>query len=41
MPVKKKVKKNLSKKLSSSTFDPIEKTINILEEKTMWQKFGL
>ncbi len=31
----------LAKKLSSSTFDPIEKTINILEEKTMWQKFGL
>ena len=31
----------LAKKLSSSISNPIEKTINTLEEKSMWQKFGL
>ena len=31
----------LAKKLSSSISDPIEKIINSLEEKSMWQKFGL
>ena len=31
----------LAKKLSSSISDPLEKIINILEEKSMWQKFGL
>ncbi len=31
----------LAKKLSSSISDPLEKIVNILEEKSMWQKFGL
>ncbi len=31
----------LAKKLSSSVMDPIERVINSLEEKTMWQRFGL
>ena len=31
----------LAKKLSSSFNDPFEKMINTLEEKSMWQKFGL
>ena len=31
----------LAKKLSASISDPLEKIINILEEKSMWQKFGL
>ena len=31
----------LAKKLSSSSSDPFEKIINNLEEKSMWQRFGL
>ena len=31
----------IARKLSSSTQDPIEKLANIIEEKSMWQKFGL
>ena len=31
----------LAKKLSSSISDPLDKIINNLEEKSMWQKFGL
>ncbi len=31
----------IAKKLSSSISDPIDSFINILEEKSMWQKFGL
>ena len=31
----------LARKLSSSTQDPVEKITNIIEEKSMWQKFGL
>ena len=31
----------IDKKLSSSMQDPIEKFTNLLEEKSMWQKFGL
>jgi len=31
----------LARKLSSSTQDPVEKIANIIEEKSMWQKFGL
>ena len=31
----------LAKKLSSSITDPVEKIISQLEEKSMWQKFGL
>ena len=31
----------LAKKLSSSISDPVEKIISALEEKSMWQKFGL
>ena len=31
----------IAKRLSSSTQDPIEKLANIIEEKSMWQKFGL
>ncbi len=31
----------LAKKLSSSNLDPIDKIMNTLEEKSMWQKFGL
>ena len=31
----------LARKLSSSVQDPIEKITNIIEEKSMWQKFGL
>ena len=31
----------LAKKLSSSISDPVDKIISALEEKSMWQKFGL
>ena len=31
----------IARKLSSSIQDPIEKLANIIEEKSMWQKFGL
>ena len=31
----------LARKLSSSTQDPFENIANIIEEKSMWQKFGL
>jgi len=31
----------LAKKLSSSISDPLDKIVNNLEEKSMWQKFGL
>ena len=31
----------IARKLSSSTHDPIEKLVNIIEEKSMWQRFGL
>ena len=31
----------LAKKLSSSVSDPVDKIISALEEKSMWQKFGL
>jgi len=31
----------IAKKLSSSIQDPVESLANILEEKSMWQKFGL
>ena len=31
----------LAKKLSSSISDPLDKIINNLEEKSMWQRFGL
>jgi len=31
----------IAKKLSSSIKDPIDSFVNILEEKSMWQKFGL
>jgi len=31
----------LAKKLSSSVLDPIDKIISTIEEKSMWQKFGL
>ena len=31
----------LAKKLSSSIQDPFERIVSILEEKSMWQKFGL
>ena len=31
----------LAKKLSSSIQDPVDSLANILEEKSMWQKFGL
>ena len=31
----------IAKKLSSSIQDPVEKLINLLDEKSMWQKFGL
>ena len=31
----------IAKKLSSSIHDPVESLANILEEKSMWQKFGL
>ena len=31
----------LAKKLSSSSLDPLDKIISNLEEKSMWQKFGL
>ena len=36
-----KSKSFLAKKLSSSITNPIDKIIDTLEEKTMWQKFGL
>ena len=31
----------IARKLSSSAKDPIDKIANVLEEKSMWQKFGL
>ena len=31
----------IARKLSSSVQDPIDKISNIIEEKSMWQKFGL
>ena len=31
----------IARKLSSSVQDPVEKLANIIEEKSMWQKFGL
>ena len=31
----------IARKLSSSTQDPVEKLVNIIEEKSMWQRFGL
>ena len=31
----------IARKLSSSVQDPIDRISNIIEEKTMWQKFGL
>ena len=31
----------IAKKLSSSIQDPVDSLANILEEKSMWQKFGL
>ena len=31
----------IAKKLSSSIQDPVESLANVLEEKSMWQKFGL
>ena len=31
----------IAKKLSSSFKDPLDTLTNILEEKSMWQKFGL
>ena len=31
----------IARKLSSSTQDPVDRLANILEEKSMWQKFGL
>ena len=36
-----KQKSFIAKKLSSSIQDPVESLANILEEKSMWQKFGL
>ena len=31
----------IARKLSSSSQDPIEKLASVIEEKSMWQKFGL
>ena len=31
----------IARKLSSSVHDPVEKLVNLIEEKSMWQKFGL
>ncbi len=31
----------IARKLSSSVYDPVEKLVNLIEEKSMWQKFGL
>ena len=31
----------IARKLSSSIQDPVEKLVNIIEEKSMWQRFGL
>ena len=31
----------IARKLSSSVQDPVEKLFNLIEEKSMWQKFGL
>ena len=31
----------IARKLSSSLQDPVEKLVNLIEEKSMWQKFGL
>jgi len=36
-----KQKSFIAKKLSSSIKDPVDSLANILEEKSMWQKFGL
>ena len=37
----KKPKGFIARKLSSSVQDPVEKLVNLIEEKSMWQKFGL
>ena len=31
----------IARKLSSSIQDPVDRLANIIEEKSMWQKFGL
>ena len=31
----------IARKLSSSITDPVDRLANIIEEKSMWQKFGL
>ena len=31
----------IARRLSSSIQDPVEKLANIIEEKSMWQRFGL
>ena len=31
----------IAKKLSSASKDPVDRLVNILEEKSVWQKFGL
>ena len=31
----------IARKLSSSVQDPVDKLVNLIEEKSMWQKFGL
>ena len=36
-----KQKSFIAKKLSSSAYDPIDSLSNVLEEKSMWKKFGL
>ena len=42
MPTKKKVKTIASKRLNFLSFqEPVDRLANIIEEKSMWQKFGL
>ena len=36
-----KQKSFIAKKLSSASKDPVDRLVNILEEKSVWQKFGL
>ena len=36
-----KTKGFIAKKLSSSIQDPVGNLVNLLEEKSLWQKFGL
>ena len=36
-----KTKGFIARKLSSSIHDPVDRLANIIEEKSMWQKFGL